>query len=50
MERDLLVQQAKQMADSEAGQGYQPEAAYEEQQFINRFNHLLRALEDFSKQ
>ncbi len=51
VERDVLAWQAQQMADSPvADQAEKREAAYEERQFVDKFNHLLGVLEDFAKQ
>lgn len=48
--RDPLEWQARQMADSPvAGRAEKREAAYEERQFVDKFNHLLDVLQDFAK-
>lgn len=50
MEREIALWQGSQAADQAAvKQKQKREATYEEQQFINKFNHLVGVLEDFAK-
>jgi hypothetical protein len=51
LDRGVLARQVRQMADAQAtGQAEKREAAYEERQFVDKFNHLLDVLQVFAKQ
>lgn len=50
LERDLLAWQTQHAADSATHQATSREAAYEEQQFVNKFNNLLTTLHEFANE
>jgi len=50
MERAVAVWQTRHMADSATNQAANREAAYEEQQFANKFNDLVERLREFAEQ
>jgi len=51
MERSVMAWQVNQIAETAANDhAAKREAVYEEQQFANKFNHLLDTLRDFANQ
>jgi len=50
LEREIFVWQVNHNAESNANQTADRESAYEERQFVNKFNHLLDTLKEFADQ